>query len=631
MEDSQLEHRISIFQYIQEAWRDSGKRRSLVEILGDHTFGMTRDELIEFLNGSIVPKLEQAWLDLESSRAREEERSQDLEREREARKKAERAAADKDAEIEALKKALADARDTKATDRRDRFGSSSRKSRHSVDRGFGNVDRREEKENHYGTSGTRSSAATDSVDIAGEDGKVMTERELLARQARNGTRYNLSDASEKVLYPCDMNGIPEGWEVIEGEDTVTRIIFDTRKRVIARVIEFVKVRRPVKYTLEDGTEAEKWEYESFHVPCRGRNLRRDVGVPCDTADEEDRPFDVRNIPGRIPGTSATPSFAAEMLMDSQLGFMPVNRLWNIMKEYGFTVSRQTLVNWNHALADALKPAYERIKAVVLCDGAVLFCDETWYRLHLNRLTRKVYEWIVGNRKEKAVFYHYDDGSRGRKVIAELLEGRKIKAVHTDGYNAYFFLEGTGIVHITCAAHVWRYIMDWYNATKDERARRLLTEISALYTVEAALRGKTPDEILERRQSTDVTEILTRYKAMLDSLELIRDTLPAIGQKAVNYALTQYQKMSRWREDPDYEIDNNFAERSARPVALERKNRMHHASHRGAEASCVIRSVVETCRLWGKSARDFFLGYFSGVVSGNTDYDAMMPWSSTATC
>lgn len=119
--------------------------------------------------------------------------------------------------------------------------------------------------------------------------------------------------------------------------------------------------------------------------------------------------------------------------------------------------------------------------------------------------------------------------------------------------------------------------------------------------------------------------------MLDSLELVRDTLPAIGRKAVNYALTQYPKMARWREDPDYDIDNNFAERSARPVALERKNRMHHASHRGAEASCVIRSVVVTCRMWGKSVRDFFLEYFTGVVSGSRDFESLMPWSAVPSC
>lgn len=107
MEDSQPGHRIRIFQYIQEAWRDSGKGRSLVDILADHTFGMTRDELEDFLRNSIVTKLELACMDLEASHAREEERSKD----REARKKAEKASADKDAEIEVLKKALVDVYD----------------------------------------------------------------------------------------------------------------------------------------------------------------------------------------------------------------------------------------------------------------------------------------------------------------------------------------------------------------------------------------------------------------------------------------------------------------------------------------------------------------------------------------
>lgn len=170
-------------------------------------------------------------------------------------------------------------------------------------------------------------------------------------------------------------------------------------------------------------------------------------------------------------------------------------------------------------------------------------------------------------------------------------------------------------------------MDWYNATKDENAGQLLTEIAALYTIESEIRGKSPGEILERRKSKEVTDILTRYKALLDNLELKMDKLPDIGLKAVRYALSQYSKMSRWREDPDFEIDNNFAERSARPAALQRKNSLFHTSHRGAEASCIIRSVVETCRLWGRSVRDYLVNYFAGVVSCRKDYENMMPWSN----
>lgn len=151
MEDSQLEHRIRLFQHIQEAWRDSGKKRSLVEILADHTFGMTRDELVEFLQNSMAPKLEQAWRDLDASNAHVEElrekaerERQEAEREREARRKAE-------SEIERLKKAVEDAKNTKATDNRDKYDRQSRKTRHAVDKDFVKTDRRQEKEDFDGS------------------------------------------------------------------------------------------------------------------------------------------------------------------------------------------------------------------------------------------------------------------------------------------------------------------------------------------------------------------------------------------------------------------------------------------------------------------------------------------------
>lgn len=635
MEESQLEHRIRFYQYLQNKDRQaSGAIRSLAEILKDHTLGMTRDELRKYILETLAPKLERALneLDTQAARAEElnkeaEELRREAEREREARRTSEKEKIDLRKELDRLRKELEDAKNTKATDNRNRYGSSSRKTRHSVDKHFGKADRQKEKEDFDGTEESlpeESSADTEKSGLNG--GKIITEKELAARQARQNTHYKLSDASEKIVYKCDTGSIPEGWILEEDEKPVTRILFDTQKVIVARIIEFVKVKRLVKYIREDGSEGERWEYDRIHIPPKEEKLRQDVGLSVEEDSESEKPFDMEHIPGRIPGTSTTAAFATEMLVDTQLGFVPINRLWHMMKEYGFRISRQTLVNWKHAYATHLKPAYEGIKAVVLRDGSILYCDETWFRLHLNQMTRKVYEWIIGNKKEKAVFYYYDDGSRGRKVIAELLEGKNIKAIHTDGYNAYLFLEGIGVIHITCAAHVWRYIMDWYNATKSEDAGQLLTCISTLYLIESEIRGKSPEEILKRRQSTEVTEILTRYKAKLDTLFLRIDSLPDIGVKAIKYAQAQYPKMSRWREDPDYEIDNNFAERSARPMALERKNSMFYASHKGAEASCIIRSVVETCRMWGKSVREYFYEYFTGFVSGRTDYENLMPWS-----
>lgn len=92
---------------------------------------MNNDELRSLILDRLAPSLERAWQERDTLAERAEASRQEAEREREARKKAEQKAADKDraidAEIEMLKKALADAKDTRATDNRNRFGSPSRK------------------------------------------------------------------------------------------------------------------------------------------------------------------------------------------------------------------------------------------------------------------------------------------------------------------------------------------------------------------------------------------------------------------------------------------------------------------------------------------------------------------------
>lgn len=106
----------------------------------------------------------------------------------------------------------------------------------------------------------------------------------------------------------------------------------------------------------------------------------------------------------------------------------------------------------------------------------------------------------------------------------------------------------------------------------ERRRSLpvnTTEFALSDRIEEKLRGKSSEEILKSRNSAETTKILTRFKAKLDVLQTRIDNLPKIGAKAVNYALTMYPKIERWREDTDFDIVNNLAERAARSVAQAR--------------------------------------------------------------
>lgn len=92
---------------------------------------------------------------------------------------------------------------------------------------------------------------------------------------------------------------------------------------------------------------------------------------------------------------------------------------------------------------------------------------------------------------------------------------------------------------------------------------------------------------------EVTQILIRYKVLLDSLELIKYTLAAIGQKAVKHALTQYLKMAGGSGLRDRQ---QLRQTVGQAGNTSKENRMQYASHKRAEASCVILSVVETYRM-----------------------------------
>ncbi len=277
-------------------------------------------------------------------------------------------------------------------------------------------------------------------------------------------------------------------------------------------------------------------------------------------------------------------------------------------------------------ATLMEKVYEKLLAQILVDGAICYCDETWGRQHLKDVTKKVYTWIIGNRKAKAVAYHYDDGSRGRDVLLDLLKGRNIKAMHTDRYTAYYYLLQLAIVQICCGAHVWRKIKEWYERTNDPEARQLLLDLQWLFIQDAQLKeaGTPPEEVLRRRNSAETIEVITRFGARLEKLKLKIDSLPKIGRTAVNYALNMQSRMFRWREDADYDLDNNWCERAARSHALSRKTSLHKGSHRGARVRAILRSFVETCKLEGIGIVNYFTNVIMAICSGRTDYENLLP-------
>ena len=100
-------------------------------------------------------------------------------------------------------------------------------------------------------------------------------------------------------------------------------------------------------------------------------------------------------------------------------------------------------------------------------------------------------------------------------------------------------------------------------------------------------------------------------------------------KAVTYAKNQKPYMENYLLDGRCSISNNTAENIARPYAVGRKNFLFHDTVKGARASSIIYSLVETAKLNNLN----IYAYLETVLLYMPDYknepegiEEMMPWS-----
>ncbi|MFG1379836.1 IS66 family transposase, partial [Xanthobacter autotrophicus] len=307
------------------------------------------------------------------------------------------------------------------------------------------------------------------------------------------------------------------------------------------------------------------------------------------------PAPARLIEGGIP-TEAT---VAQVLVSKYADHLPLYRQAQIYARQGIALDRSTLADWIGRAAFLLRPVHERMLAVLKASPK-LFADETTAPVldpgrgrtktgQLFAYARDDRPW--GGADPPAVAYVYAPDRKGERPIAHLDGFSGILQV--DGYGGYKKLAGRNAVSLAfCWAHVRRRFYELAQAGPALIASEALLRIADLYRVEAAIRGRAPDERRAARQekSRPITNALEPW---------LRAKLALISQKtklaeAIRYALSRWQGLTLFLDDGRIELDNNIVERSIRPLALTRKNALFAGSDAGAEHWAVIASLVETC-------------------------------------
>ena len=474
-----------------------------------------------------------------------------------------------------------------------RFGSTSQKG--TKKKAAPVQDREKDKDDFDGTNGATMSS-NQQTDAAPADGTESTEHTQKSFEYRKGMKYQTMFADNRVLHESDVNFLPEGATVI--------------KRVYESTYE------QVSYIVQH-------DYEMIIYKDKDGIMRKGYFPKASVETDNETVID------RFPGTHASCSLLANLVFNKYHMNTPVYREMVRLLNNKMNVSRNTVYNWFVKGSDHLKKVLPVLKEKLLAKGAVVNCDETWCRVKVAGKYGKKYIWCMVNKEAKVAVYFYDDGSRGRQVLRDFLGDTEIDALQSDGFNVYMYLdkELVDVDHLCCLAHARAKFKYAQEQGKDADAEYFISNIGRLYDLEEQYRLKhlTPQQIQRERQGEQTTKIIQRIRQRLD--KLLADSSGMRGDlmnKALNYLKSFWNQLILYVKDGRYSIDNSLAERTLRPMTVERKNSLTFGSHDGAEVSVIYHTFIETCKMCGVSTLEYFKEFFKAIMLGRTDYENMLP-------
>lgn len=115
----------------------------------------------------------------------------------------------------------------------------------------------------------------------------------------------------------------------------------------------------------------------------------------------------------------------------------------------------------------------------------------------------------------------------------------------------------------------------------------------LFKIEEEIRDLLPEE-QTKNHLRKTKPLLEEYFAWAEKNEPIILPKSKLGE-AIRYSLRQRKYLENFLLDGRLEISNNRAERSIKPFVIGRKNWLFSNTPKGAEASAVIYSLIETAK------------------------------------
>src|SRR3954453_12294232 len=222
---------------------------------------------------------------------------------------------------------------------------------------------------------------------------------------------------------------------------------------------------------------------------------------------------------------------------------------------------------------------------------------------------------------------------GRHIRAEALLGTCRGFLHADGYAGFERLfqpitpgGDPPLIEVSCWSHVRRKFYDVHHVTASPVALEALERIAALFAIDSSVRGRPPEQRAAVRIEY-AQPLLAQLKTFLEP-GLNQVSGKSAVAKAILYALSRWEGLSRYITNGRLEMSNNAAERAMKPPVLGRKNYLFYGSDAGGQRAACIYPIIESCKMNGVEPQ----AYLTDVLARIADHpiqkiNDLLPWHS----
>ena len=297
---------------------------------------------------------------------------------------------------------------------------------------------------------------------------------------------------------------------------------------------------------------------------------------------------------------------AQVLVAKFQDHLPLYRQESIFERAGLALPRSTLAQWVGECGVALQPLVEALGAELRTHG-VLHADETPVAMLKpgHGQTHRAYLWSYCTTRfnpVQAVVFDFTESRSGSHVREFLrLSGPGDRApwkgrLVVDDFSGYKACFELGVTEVGCMAHARRKFHELWVNHGSTVAEQALTFYGTLYDIEREVADLPLDARRTIRQSRagPVADALRRW--LLAQRQKVPDG--SATAKAIDYSLHRWFALTRYLDDGELPIDNNWVENQIRPIAIGRSNWLFAGSARAGQRAAAVMSLLHSARLNG---------------------------------